>query len=85
MKSEKVVFGRLPGESYSDQKKRFQSALDVVVPKMDKYFSGPTARKFPSLSRDHIRVVKQRGAVNWQVLEYWYNEYMPDEKLAEAR
>lgn len=84
MKSEKVIFERLPGESYSDQKKRFQSALDVVVPKMDKYFSAATLRKFPTLSRDHIRVVKQRGAVNWQVLEYWYNEYLPSADLVAA-
>lgn len=84
MNNSEVIFSRLPGESYSDQKKRFQEALDVVVPKMDKYFSGPTARKFPTLSRMHIRIVKQRGAVNWDVLRYWYEEYLPDELLVAA-
>lgn len=84
MESNKVIFQRLPGESYGDQKKRFKKALSQVVPKMDKYFFGPTARKFPHLDRAHIRVVKQRGAVDWPVLEYWYNEYMPSEALQVA-
>jgi hypothetical protein len=75
---ENVVFERLSGESYSDQKKRFKEALKAVVPKMDKYFSGPTARKFKQFDRAHIRVVKQKGVVNWQVLKYWYEEYMPE-------
>jgi hypothetical protein len=84
MKMEELIFSRLPGESYSDQKKRFQEALDVIVPHMDKYFSGPTARKFKHLSRVHIRTVKQRGAVNWDVLKYWYEEYLPKTELAVA-
>lgn len=77
MKNKEVIFERLPGESYGAQKKRFKEALAVVVPLMDKYFSEPTARKFPLLDRNHIRVVKQRGVVDWPVLEYWYKEYMP--------
>ena len=84
MDNEKVIFERLPGESYSDQKKRFQIALNQVTPKMDKYFSEQTARKFPLLDRTHIRVVKQRGAVNWPVLKYWYQEYMPEQLMQEA-
>jgi hypothetical protein len=78
MENEKLVFERLPGEKYGAQKKRFKRALNQVVPKMDKYFSGPTARKFPHLDRTHIRVVKQRGAVDWPVLKYWYQEYLPE-------
>ncbi len=84
MNNEKVIFERLPGESYSEQKKRFQLALNVVIPKMDKYFSEQTARKFPLLDRTHIRVVKQRGTVNWPVLKYWYEEYLPDLVLEAA-
>lgn len=78
---EKVIFERLPGESYSEQKKRFKTALDVVTPRMDKYFSQQTVRKFPLLDRTHIRVVKQRGVINWPVLKYWYEEYMPETML----
>ena len=84
MKNEELVFDRLPGEKYGEQKKRFKRALNQVVPKMDKYFSGPTARKFPTLDRAHIRVVKQKGVVNWPVLQYWFMEYMPEALKIEA-
>lgn len=84
MNNTEVIFSRLPGESYSDQKKRFKQALNVVIPKMDKYFSESTARRFPEFDRVHIRTVKQRGAVNWPVLKYWYEEYMPKTELLTA-
>lgn len=77
MENTEVIFERLPDESYSAQKDRFQRALDQVVPHMDKYYSGQTARKFPTLTRVHIRQVKQVGVVDWPVLKYWWAEYMP--------
>ncbi|TGE29705.1 hypothetical protein [Hymenobacter metallicola] len=79
MKNAEVIFERLPEESYSEQKIRFQKALNEVIPHMDKYYSQQTARKFPARNRVHIRAVKQTGVVDWPVLKYWYSEYMPVE------
>lgn len=84
MKKTKVIFERLVGESYSDQKIRFKEALSQVVTKMDKYYSEQTARKFPLADRVHIRNVKQRAVVDWDILKYWWGEYMAEEALMEA-
>lgn len=73
----------LHGETYSEQKQRFKKALDVVSPHMDRAYSKPTLRRFPRTA-SQVRNVKQTGVVDWEVLRFWANEYMPSEIVPTA-
>jgi hypothetical protein len=83
MKATEHPLAPLAGESYSAQKQRFKEALDVVVPHMDYFYSRPTLRRFKR-TPFQVRNVKQWGSVDWEVLAYWVQEYLPAEMLPEA-
>ena len=84
MENNAPVFHRLPGESYSAMKERFETLLENVKPRMDKTYSGDTLRNVKGSDRIQIRNVKQRGVVSWPVLEYWYKTYMPETELSNS-
>ena len=84
MENDAPVFHRLPGETYSQSKERFETILKMVSPHMDKYYSSDTLRNVKGSDRTQIRNVKQRGVVAWPILEYWYNTYMPKEEVASS-
>jgi hypothetical protein len=83
MEIEKMPLRAQPGEMYGAQKQRFVLALAVVAQFMDRFYSGPTLRRFV-LTPSQVRNIKQCGVVNWEVLEYWANEYVPATQLPEA-
>lgn len=83
MKSTEAILGPIAGESYSAQKQRFIEALAFVAPFMDYFYSGPTLRRFPRTA-SQVRNVKQWGSVDWDVLNYWIEEYVPADLMPEA-
>jgi hypothetical protein len=66
----------LHGETVSEQKLRFKKALAVIEPHMDRFYSCATIRRIPR-TKSHVRNVKQVGVVDWEVLRYWAQEYLP--------
>lgn len=83
MKALKTPLEPVHGETYSEQKQRFKKALEFVAPYMDHYYSAPTLRKIPR-NASHVRNVKQVGTVDWEVLRYWAEEYVPTEIMPQA-
>lgn len=79
----KTALEPVHGESYKEQKQRFKKALEFVEPHMDRFYSGPTLRRF-ARTPSHVRNVKQVGIVDWEVLEYWAREYVPAEIMPQA-
>lgn len=73
----------LHGETYSEQKQRFEKALAFVAPHMDYHYSAATLRRFPRTA-SQVRNVKQCGCVDWPVLHYWADEYVPTEIMPQA-
>lgn len=68
----------LHGETTKEQKARFKQALAFVEPYMDRFYSAATLRRF-ARTPSHVRNVKQVGVVDWPVLRYWAEEYVPSE------
>ena len=83
MEISKITLRPQPGEMYSAQKQRFMLVLEQVTPFMDRFYSSATLRRF-ALTPSQVRNIKQCGVVNWEVLAYWANEYMPAATLPEA-
>lgn len=71
------------GESYSAQKERFEQALKFIEPFMDRFYSGATLRRFPRTA-SQVRNIKQTGVVDWEVLRYWAEEFVPAEIMPQA-
>ncbi|RPD45470.1 hypothetical protein DNI29_19000 [Hymenobacter sediminis] len=78
------ILEKIPGETRSEEKTRFKAALNEVVPFMDRFYSGSTLRRFPNRSASHVRNIKQWGVVDWDVLKYWREEYLPQPVEAAA-
>lgn len=83
MKVTELPLEALPGERYGFQKQRFRVALGYVAPHMDRFYSGGTLRRF-ARTPSHVRNIKQAGVVDWEVLRYWANEYLPPALLPQA-
>lgn len=83
MKATEFPLSPIAGESYSSQKQRFMSALELVAPHMDYFYSGATLRRF-TRTPSQVRNIKQYGSVDWEVLAYWAEEYMPANVFPEA-
>ncbi|UOR06277.1 hypothetical protein MUN82_04075 [Hymenobacter aerilatus] len=73
----KHILQKVQGETNRQEKERFKEALAEVVPHMDHFFSRMTKRKFPNRTLLHIQHVKQRAVIDWDVLAYWFEEFMP--------
>lgn len=71
------------GETYSEQKQRFKKALEFVGPYMDHFYSAATLRRF-ARTASQVRNIKQIGCVDWEVLRYWAEEYVPAEIIPQA-
>ena len=71
------ILRKIQGETVREEKQRFKDALSEVVPYMDYFYGRLTARKFPNRELSHIRNVRQRGIIDWDVLEYWFEEFIP--------
>ena len=83
MKATELALTPIKGESYSTQKQRFKDALAVVAPHMDYFYSGATLRRFVR-TPSQVRNIKQWGSVDWEVLTYWIEEYLPAELTPET-
>ena len=83
MKATEQALGPIVGESYSAQKQRFIEALAYVSPHMDYFYSSATLRRF-TRTPSQVRNVKQWGSVDWEILKYWADEYLPSELVPEA-
>jgi len=57
--------------------------LEVVSPYMDYFYSAPTLRRFKR-TPSQVRNIKQYGSVDWEVIAYWVEEYMPAHIIPEA-
>lgn len=83
MKATEHALGPIAGESYSAQKQRFIEALAIVSPHMDYFYSSATLRRF-TRTPSQVRNIKQWGSVDWEVLTYWVEEYLPADLTPEA-
>lgn len=84
MKKAPHRFEKIPGETRTEEKERFKRILSEVVPYMDHYYSAMTKRRFPNRNLSHIRNVKQWGVVDWDVLKFWHEEFIPQPVEAAA-
>lgn len=83
MKATEQPLAPVSGESYSAQKQRFKEALGIVTPHMDYFYSSATLRRF-ARTPSQVRNIKQWGTVDWEVLRYWVQEYLPSHLLPES-
>lgn len=83
MDATQLMLKPILGEPYSIQKQRFKAVLAVVIPYMDYFYSGATLRRF-ARTPSQVRNIKQWGAVDWEVLTYWIEEYLPPELTPKA-
>ena len=71
------ILKKIPGETKRQEKDRFKLALNEVVPFMDYHYARFTNRKFPNRDIVHIRHVRSRAIIDWDVLALWFEEFMP--------
>lgn len=83
MKALKHPLEPIHGETYSEQKQRFKKALEHIEPHMDRFYSAATLRRF-ARTPSQVRNIKQIGVVDWEVLRYWAEEYVPAEIMPAA-
>ncbi|WP_324671076.1 hypothetical protein [Hymenobacter sp. GOD-10R] len=71
------ILKKIQGETLREEKTRFKAALNEVDPYMDHFYSRMTARRFPNRELSHIRNVRQRAIIDWDVLAFWFEEFLP--------